>query len=236
MGLAYQAVNSVGALEPTQKNPASIGEALDGQLGVAKRISDGAEREFQRAIELNPNYAHAHQEYSLYLSAVGRNADAEAEMKRAVQLDPTSQSIGKDVGDLFYLVRDYEKALEQYRLTLKIDPTDPLAIPLPRTMAWTYEFSGMHEQAIAEFIETSRIQNAGPERLTAFRRGYDTAGTKGYCRAWLRFMLSSVKMILLLLACRNHWKIILWTCLRCAPVQVLMSFVGREDTGSLVRK
>ncbi len=145
----------------------------------------GAEKEFKRAIELNPNYAHAHQEYSLYLSAVGRRDEAEAEMKRAEELDPTSQAIGKDMGDLFYLARDYEKALEQYRLTLKIDPTDPLAVPLHRAMAWTYEFSGMHEQAIAEFVETSRIQNAGPERLTAFRRGYDAAGTKGYCRTWL---------------------------------------------------
>jgi DNA-binding winged helix-turn-helix (wHTH) protein/tetratricopeptide (TPR) repeat protein len=166
-------------------------------LGAIKERYDwdwrGAEKEFQRAIELNPNYAHAHQEYSLYLSAVGRNADAEAEMKRAEELDPTSQSIGKDMGDLFYLARDYEKALEQYRLTLKIDPTDPLAIVLHRAMAWTYEFSGMHEQAIAEFIETSRIQNAGPERLTAFRRGYDTAGTKGYFRAWLELQRQRIE-------------------------------------------
>jgi DNA-binding winged helix-turn-helix (wHTH) protein/tetratricopeptide (TPR) repeat protein len=151
----------------------------------------GAEREFKRAIELNPNYAHAHQEYSLYLSAVGRSA--EAEMKRAEELDPTSQSIGKDMGDLFYLARDYEKALEQYRLTLKIDPTDPLAVALHRAMAWTYELSGMHEQAIAEFIETSRIQNAGPERLTAFRRGYDAAGTKGYCRTWLELQRERIE-------------------------------------------
>ncbi len=166
-------------------------------LGAIKERYDwdwpGAEKEFKRAIELNPNYAHARQEYSLYLSAVGRNAEAEAEMKRAEELDPTSQSVGKDMGDLFYLARHYEKALEQYRLTLKIDPTDPLAVLLHRAMAWTYEFAGMHEQAIAEFIETSRIQNAGPERLTAFRRGYDAAGTKGYCRAWLELQRERIQ-------------------------------------------
>src|ERR1700730_13669143 len=166
-------------------------------LGAIKERYDwdwpGAEKEFTRAIELNPNYAHARQEYSLYLSAVGRNAEAEAEMKRAEELDPTSLLIGKDLGDLFYLQRDYDKALEQYRRTLKIDPTDPLAILLHRAMAWTYEFSGMHEQAIAEFIETSRIQNAAPERLTAFRRGYDAAGTKGYCRAWLELQRERIQ-------------------------------------------
>ena len=153
----------------------------------------GAEKEFKRAIELNPNYAHARQEYSLYLSAVGRNADAESEMKRAEELDPTSLLIGKDLGDLFYRQRDYDRALEQYRRTLKLDPTDPLAILLHRAMAWTYEFSGMHEQAIAEFIETSRIQNADPERLTAFRQGYDAAGTKGYFRAWLEFQRERIE-------------------------------------------
>ena len=166
-------------------------------LGVIKERYDwdwpGAEKEFKRAMELNPNYAHAHQEYSLFLSAVGRNAQAEGEMKRAEELDPTSLLIGKDLGDLFYLQRDYDKALEQYRRTLKIDPTDPLAILLHRAMAWTYEFSGMHEQAIAEFIETSRIQNAGPERMTAFRRGYDAAGTKGYCRAWLELQRERIQ-------------------------------------------
>jgi DNA-binding winged helix-turn-helix (wHTH) protein/tetratricopeptide (TPR) repeat protein len=166
-------------------------------LGAIKERYDwdwpGAEKEFKRAIELNPNYAHAHQEYSLYLSAVGRNAEAEAEMKRAEELDPTSLLIGKDLGDLFYLQRDYDKALEQYRRTLKLDPTDPLAVLLHRAMAWTYEFSGMREQAIAEFIETSRIQNAGPERLTAFRRGYDAAGTKGYCRAWLELQKERIE-------------------------------------------
>jgi hypothetical protein len=51
----------------------------------------------------------------------------------------------------------------------------------------------MHEQAIAEFIETSRIQNAGPERLTAFREGYDAAGTKGYFRAWLEFQRERIE-------------------------------------------
>jgi len=153
----------------------------------------GAEKEVKRAIELNPNYAHARQEYSRYLSAVGRNRDAESEMKRAQELDPTSLLIGKDLGDLFYFQRDYDRALEQYRRTLKLDPTDPLAILLHRAMAWTYEFSGMHEQAIAEFIETSRIQNAGPERLTAFRQGYDAAGTKGYFRAWLEFQRERIE-------------------------------------------
>ena len=71
----------------------------------------GAEIEFKRALELNSEYAHGHQEYSHYLSARGRTTEAQAEMKRAQDLDSQSLSMGKDLGDLFYLARDYDQAL-----------------------------------------------------------------------------------------------------------------------------
>jgi tetratricopeptide (TPR) repeat protein len=137
--------------------------------------------EFTRAIELNPQYAHAQQEYSHYLSATGRTVEALVAMKRAQGLDSQSLSIGKDVGDLFYLDRDYDQALAQYRSTLRLDPTDPIVISIHRAMGWAYEFHGMHEQAIAEFLETARLQNASPDRLSAFRQSFDLGGMRGYC-------------------------------------------------------
>ena len=112
-----------------------------------------AEIEFKRALELNPEYAHAHQEYSDYLSAMGLTTEAQAEMKRAQDLDSQSLSIGKSLGDLLYLARDYDRALEQYRRTLKLDPTDPVGVSIHRAMGWAYEFHGMHEQAIAELLK-----------------------------------------------------------------------------------
>ena len=48
----------------------------------------GAEREFRRAIELNPNYSVAHHWYAIYLSVVGRQREALAEIRRAQELDP----------------------------------------------------------------------------------------------------------------------------------------------------
>ena len=112
-----------------------------------------AEIEFKRALELNPEYAHAHQEYSDYLSAMELTTEAQAEMKRAQDLDSQSLSIGKSLGDLLYLARDYDRALEQYRRTLKLDPTDPVGVSIHRAMGWAYEFHGMHEQAIAELLK-----------------------------------------------------------------------------------
>jgi tetratricopeptide (TPR) repeat protein len=145
-----------------------------------------AEKQFRRALELNPNYAAAHQQFSSLLAATGRNAEARAELLRAQQLDPHSLSIAKDLGELLLYVRNYDKASEQFRRAIDIDPTDPQAVTTRRALGWTYELRGMHEQALAEFIEASRAQNAGPERLSAFRRAFDEGGMKGYWRAWLQ--------------------------------------------------
>jgi hypothetical protein len=54
-----------------------------------------------------------------------------------------------------------------------------------RAMGWAYEFHGMHEQAIAEFLETARLQNASTDRLSAFRQSFDLGGMRGYWRKWL---------------------------------------------------
>jgi tetratricopeptide (TPR) repeat protein len=145
-----------------------------------------AEKQFRRAVELNPNYAVAHQEYASLLAATGRTAQANSELLFAQQLDPHSISIAKDLGELLLYERNYDQASEQFRRAIDIDPTDPQAVTTRRALGWTYELRGMHEQALAEFIEASRAQNAGPERLSAFRRAFDEGGMKGYWRAWLQ--------------------------------------------------
>jgi tetratricopeptide (TPR) repeat protein len=82
----------------------------------------GAEREFKRALELNPNYATAHHWYGAsYLSLIGRHAEAIAESKRARELDPLSPVINRDLGRAYYYARQYDRAIEQYHKTLDID-------------------------------------------------------------------------------------------------------------------
>ena len=82
-----------------------------------------ANREFQRAIELNPNYATGHQQYgNNTLSALGRFDDAIAEGKRAVELDPLSLVINADLGMNYYYARRYDEAIAQLRKTLEMDP------------------------------------------------------------------------------------------------------------------
>src|SRR5205823_1872560 len=83
--------------------------------------SSQATREFQRAIELNPNYAIAHQQYgNIALSKLGRSKDAISEGKRAVELDPLSLVINADLGADYYLARRYDEAIAQQRKTLEM--------------------------------------------------------------------------------------------------------------------
>ena len=86
-------------------------------------ISLRAAREFQRAIELNPNYATAHQWYGIdLLVALGRFDEAISEVKRALELDPLSLIINSDLGRTYYFARRYDEAIEQLRKTLEMDP------------------------------------------------------------------------------------------------------------------
>src|SRR5213082_26819 len=78
-----------------------------------------ATSEFQRAIELNPNYATAHQWYgNSALVALGRFDEAIAEVKRAIELDPLSLVINTDLGATYYRARRYDEAIEQLHKTL----------------------------------------------------------------------------------------------------------------------
>jgi eukaryotic-like serine/threonine-protein kinase len=82
----------------------------------------GAEREFKRAIELNPNYAPAHEYYSWYLIAVGRATEAVAESRRAEELDPLSAEISSFTGWWLYYARRYDEAASQLGKCLDLDP------------------------------------------------------------------------------------------------------------------
>ncbi len=107
-----------------------------------------AEKEYKRAIELNPRYATAHQWYGGYLSVMGRSNEAIAERKRAVELEPLSLVINFELGLAFYYDRDYDRAIEQFQKTLELDQNFPAA---HNFLPAAYEQKGMYNEAIAEF-------------------------------------------------------------------------------------
>lgn len=84
-----------------------------------------AGREFQRAIELNPNYATAHHWYAEHLTWLGRFDEALQESERARQLDPLSLIIAADNGAILYYSRQYDRAIAQFLAVREMDPNFP---------------------------------------------------------------------------------------------------------------
>jgi len=96
----------------------------------------GAGRAYERALELNPNYAVAHQWYGEYLAAVGRHGEAIETLKRAIELDPLSLIIHATLGRHgFYFARRYDDAIAQLRKTLDMDENFWVA---RHFLGWTY--------------------------------------------------------------------------------------------------
>jgi serine/threonine protein kinase/tetratricopeptide (TPR) repeat protein len=108
----------------------------------------GAEREFQRAIELNPSYAVAHNRHGIALMRTGSVEEAITEEKRALELDPLSLAINRMLGVTFSSARKYDQAIEQQRKTLELDPNYRLAVV---DLGLAYLAKSMYKEAIAEF-------------------------------------------------------------------------------------
>ena len=81
-----------------------------------------AEREFRRALELNPRYAQAHHWYGLFLSWDGRSSDAISHLQRAVELEPLNLQYNCNLGQVLGNARRYDASMEQLKKTLEIDP------------------------------------------------------------------------------------------------------------------
>jgi TolB-like protein/Tfp pilus assembly protein PilF len=107
----------------------------------------GAEREFQRAIELDPGYAYAHELYGFLLYRLGRFEEGIAEVKRSVELDPLSLINNRVLGQAFYDARQYDRAIEQFRKTIELDPNFPGGHVL---LGEVYVHKSMYKEGIAE--------------------------------------------------------------------------------------
>ena len=117
----------------------------------------GAEKELHRAIELNPNYATAHQWYSIYLELTGHADEAVTEAKRAQELDPLSLIINTSFGDRLFFAHQYDRAIEQLRSTIEIDPN---FIASHGSLGEVYLQQKLYDQAIAEFQKAKQAENS----------------------------------------------------------------------------
>ncbi len=147
----------------------------------AKRSFDwdwsGAEREFKRGIELNPNYATAHHWYGTTLCAMGRLDEAMVELKRAQESDPLSLIINAEVGRWFYWSRRYDQAIDQLRKTL--DEMDPNFGVAHWYLGMAYEQKARYEEALAELQKWSGLSGGDPAAIGALGHIYAVSGKRG---------------------------------------------------------
>jgi len=178
-----------GVLAPKEALPRAEAAAikaleLDSTLGEAHTslafTLDGfdwdwgsAEREFKRALELNPGYATAHHWYAWHLALVGRNAEAIAEMKRARNLDPLSLIISADLAELLVIAHSYDESIEQSRKTIEMDPNFALA---HNQLAQAYIQKEMHNEAISELEKAVRLSGGSPICTANLARAYAASG------------------------------------------------------------
>ncbi len=146
---------------------------------------DAAEKEYRRAIELNPNYATAHQWYAELLMWRGRFDEAFRESEYARTLDPLSLIIATDHGSILYFSRQYDRAIEQFNSVLEMDPNFQRA----RVVMDAYTQRSRYAEALAILDEWRGTAGDGPGLWSMWSKYayiYGQSGQKDKARAELK--------------------------------------------------
>lgn len=152
---------------------------------------DAAEISLKKSIELSPGYATAHHWYATLLAITGRNDEAKAEMRRALDISPQSHNFLADMGQLHYFTREYDEAREYCFKALAIDPNFLFA---HEYLSDIYLQTGAHEKAFNEEIAAIKINESFLEssvdgklrqekKLDDLRRAFSKGGIAEYMKA-----------------------------------------------------
>jgi adenylate cyclase len=128
-------------------------------LGTALQTSfdfKGSEKELDRAVELNPNFALTYDQFGWTFACLGRFDQAIAAEKKAIELDPLNTFLNTDLGFFFYWSRRYDDATTQIRTTLELDPNNALAHQL---LGWCLVWKGNVTEAKAEFQKATTLDD-----------------------------------------------------------------------------
>jgi serine/threonine-protein kinase len=199
-GLAdtYSLLGNSGYVPPPEAWPkaetaAKQALAIDGtlaeahtSLGLVKEHFEwdwgGADQQFRKAIELNPNSANAHHWYGDYLANMGKSDEGLRETRKALESDPLSLIINTTVGRQLYFSRQYDQAVEQLRKVLDIDPK---FAPARTILEGVYAQMGKQKEAVAEREKMISL-SGGPELTAAIEQEFATSGYRGVLQSSLK--------------------------------------------------
>ncbi|HWZ71540.1 MAG TPA: tetratricopeptide repeat protein [Casimicrobiaceae bacterium] len=169
---------------PRAKAAATKALALDDKLSEAHTslafIQDlydwdwaSAEKEYKRALALNPGYATAHHWYAWHLIVTGRNTEGIAESKKAESLDPLSLIISADLADALCIAHRYDESVQQSQKTIEMDPHFAVAhYELGQALEQKHE----HDQAIAEFRRAIELSGGNTTFESNLANAYAVSG------------------------------------------------------------
>src|SRR5581483_2339146 len=133
-----------------------------------------AAKEFSAAIELSPNDAGIHSDYSIFLVATGHSEEALDEVRTSLQLDPVAEPTNMTAVYVYYLARQYDKGIEQARKTLELFPDSKATF---HWLGQCYEKKGMVSEAVAAYLQAN---SGAPDKAAALRTAYIKDGLKGF--------------------------------------------------------
>jgi TolB-like protein/Tfp pilus assembly protein PilF len=189
-----------GALSPKETLPrakaaASKALAIDESLGEAHSALahvielydwdwQGAEKEYRRALELNPNDAMARFWFGEYLQVMGRNEEGFAQMRQAIALDPLNPNPAAELGAQFYTARQYDQARLAFQKVFELEPDNGWA---HYGLGWVYSEKRMYPEAIAEFVKSVTLSNRNDEgSLASLGKVLGDSGRKQEARKILK--------------------------------------------------
>jgi tetratricopeptide (TPR) repeat protein len=164
-------------------------------LAIIKRDEwdwSGAEDEFKRAIELNPNLASAQGNYANYLSIMGRTAEALAGIRRAQELDPLRFGFKSVEGAILYRARRYDEAIQVYQNVVKVQPDDANAHVY---LGYTYAAKGLYAEAIAGYQKYISLNGETPGTLCFLGYAYAKSGKRDEALAILNKLKTSKEYV-----------------------------------------
>lgn len=233
---AYCMLNGLGAAStdeviPKAKEAVARALELDDTLseahtsaGLIKDFYDwdfaAAQREFKRAIELNPNSSTAHYLYGKVLPDVtgGRFDESFVEAQRALDLDPFSVSINEDLGELLYYSRQYDRAIAQWQKTLELEPNYPLAY---NWISRAYEAEGRYDQSIDTLLKRYARGGMPEAKVTELRAIYSKSGWKGYWQSQLEFIKNQPRQGF------QEPYFMVWNCLRAGEKDQALAWLEK---------
>ena len=189
-GLAEDWITAAREVMPEAKADAQKAIQLDGSLAHAHADLayvyffydydfPAAEQEFKRAIEVNSQESFSFQMYGWFLAVMKRPEEAVAANQRAQQLDPLSNEANFNLGQTYYYLHQYDRAIAQLRSTTDLDPGLWVAYEV---LGWCYEAKGDLPNAVVQYEKARHIEPEIAEPLASLGRGYALQGKKAEVR------------------------------------------------------